>query len=93
MGGRPRPQGWARAADEREPYAPGPCGAYCLEDGKLRGRWELAKHPEQPGVELMLHGWEGGTGLPDCLCAARPFEPGETWTAYLSFSRGPGWRL
>jgi hypothetical protein len=42
----------------------------------------------------MLHGWEGGTGLPDCLECARAFaSAGESWTSYLCVSLGEGWRL
>jgi hypothetical protein len=41
----------------------------------------------------MFHGWEGGSGLPDCLCAARAFKTGNRWTNYFSISRNAGWVL
>jgi hypothetical protein len=69
------------------------CAAYCLQGagGTLSRKWELAKRGGDPRVEVMLHGWEGGSGLPDCLCAARAWVPGRSWTNYLSISRNAGW--
>lgn len=74
------------------------CAAYCLQgaagaDGKptLSRKWEVAKRGNDARVEVMLHGWEGGSGLPDCLCAARAFKVGNSWVNYFSVSRDAGW--
>jgi hypothetical protein len=81
--------GWAAAANRREPYGNVRCGAYCLQGppvGSLTRNWELASDPASPATVAMLHGWEGGTGLPDCLCAARAVVPGESWCTYLGYT-------
>jgi hypothetical protein len=77
---------WAAAANGRPSFFPEPCPAYCLQGpGKsLTRNWEVAKRPKEPQVGLMFHGWEGGYGLPDCLCCARAFQPGESWSALLT---------
>jgi hypothetical protein len=67
----------------------------CLQGpgGTLSRNWEIAKRGDAP-ISLMLHAWEGGTGLPDCLACARAFGPAsESCTAYLSVSLGEGWRM
>jgi hypothetical protein len=76
------------------------CAAYCLQGAPdsfgrptLSRKWEVAKRGGDARVEIMFHGWEGGSGLPDCLCAARSWRLGQRWTNYFSVSRGPGWVL
>lgn len=80
-------------ADARTHFDDSVCAAYCLTNGQLSRKWEVAKRGGDPRVEVMLHGWEGGSGLPDCLCAARAFVAGHTWTNYFSVSRDAGWVL
>lgn len=80
-------------ADSRAHFDDTGCPAYCLTNGMLSRKWEVAKRGGDPRVEVMLHGWEGGSGLPDCLCAARAFEPGNRWSNYFSVSRNAGWVL
>jgi hypothetical protein len=90
---------WALLADRREEFASSPCDAYCKQGGKGTGpgfltrQWEVAKRRDEPDVLVMLHAWEGGAGLPDCLCCAKAFSPGEKWTAFLSISRDAGWQI
>ncbi len=87
--------GWAEAANGREIFEQTNTRPYCLQGpgGTLSRNWEIAKREDAP-VSLMLHGWEGGTGLPDCLACARAFgRENERWTAYLCVSLGDGWRL
>jgi hypothetical protein len=86
--------GWAEKANTLPIFEPD-TKAYCLRGpGKtLTRNWEIAKRGEAP-ASLMLHAWEGGSGLPDCLVCARAFgPPGESWTAYVCVSLGDGWRL
>lgn len=88
---------WAQLANGREVFETQPCSDYCLQgppDGTtLTRQWEVAKRGTEPMVELMLHAWEGGSGLPDCLCCARRYAENESFTAYLSVSRDAGWAL
>jgi hypothetical protein len=90
---------WAQDADGRARFADAPCGDYCLQGGSGTGmgsltrQWEVAKRRDEADTEVMLHAWEGGSGLPDCLCCARALVPGEARTAYLSVSRDAGWQL
>ena len=87
--------GWAEAANGRQMFERTHTKPYCLQGpgGTLSRNWEIAKRGDAP-LSLMLHGWEGGTGLPDCLACARAFGPAsERWTAYLCVSLGDGWRL
>ncbi|MDQ4029778.1 MAG: hypothetical protein M3168_01920 [Actinomycetota bacterium] len=90
---------WASLANARDEFAPEPCRPYCKQ-GRGRGgepgltrQWELAKFGDEPYTEIMLHAWEGGSGLPDCLCCAKAFAPGERHTAFLSLSAGAGFAL
>jgi hypothetical protein len=87
--------GWAEAANERSVFEGANTKPYCLQgpEGTLSRNWEIAKRGPAP-VSLMLHGWEGGFGLPDCLECARAFgQASESWTAYLCVSLGAGWRF
>jgi len=86
---------WAQLANGRAEFEPSPCAAYCRQGagGTLTRQWEVAKRGTEPCVEVMLHAWEGGSGVPDCLCCARAFEPGEAWTSFLSVSDEAGWQL
>lgn len=81
---------WASLANGRDELAPSPCGRYCKQGGGgepgLTRQWELAKFGGEPHLGLMLHAWEGGSGLPDCLCCAKAFAPREAHTAYVSLS-------
>jgi hypothetical protein len=81
---------WASLANARDELAEAPCAAYCKQGGGgepgLSRKWELAKFGQEPHTEVMLHAWEGGSGLPDCLCCAKAFEPGERHTAFVSLS-------
>ena len=86
---------WAILADDRAHFDDSVCAAYCLQGppaGGLTRQWELVKDPLLPQVELHLHAWEGGAGTVDCLCAARAFAPGESWTTFVSMSRNDGWQ-
>jgi hypothetical protein len=86
---------WAQAANSRAVFEPSPCSAYCRQGpgSTLTRQWEVAKRGTEPCVEVMLHAWEGGSGVPDCLCCARSFVPGEARTSFLSVSDGAGWQL
>lgn len=86
---------FAADANSRAEFDSSICNAYCLQGvgGTLTRKWETAKRSGDPHVVTMLHGWEGGSGLPDCLCAARAFAPGKQWTNYLSVSLNSGWVL
>jgi hypothetical protein len=88
--------GWAEASNGRAVFEQANTRPYCLQGpgGTLTRNWEIARRESAPNVGLMLHGWEGGSGLPDCLACARAFGPaGERWTSYLSVSLGEGWFL
>jgi hypothetical protein len=80
---------WASLANGRDELAQQPCAPYCKQGGGgqagLSRKWELAKFGREPYIGLMLHAWEGGSGLPDCLCCAKAFVPREAHTAYVSF--------
>lgn len=82
-------------ANSRAHFDDSVCAAYCLQGpgGTLTRQWEVAKRGGDPHVEIMFHGWEGGSGLPDCLCAARAFKTGNTWVNFFSISRDAGWVL
>jgi hypothetical protein len=84
---------FAQDADTRSHFDDSVCAAYCLTNGKLTRKWEVAKRGGDPRTEIMFHGWEGGSGLPDCLCASRTFKSNTSWLNYFSVSRGPGWNL
>jgi len=87
--------GWAEAANGRQIFEQTNTKPYCLQgpNGTLSRNWEIAKRDEAP-ASVMLHGWEGGYGLPDCLACARAFgASGESWTAYLCVALATGWRL
>lgn len=85
---------WASLANVREEFAPAPCAPYCKQGGGgepgLSRKWELAKFGNEPHIGVMLHAWEGGSGLPDCLCCAKAFVPGERHTAFVCLSAGAG---
>jgi hypothetical protein len=86
---------WAEAANARSVFEQADTKPYCMQGagGTLSRNWEIAKRGAAP-ASLMLHGWEGGFGLPDCLACARAFgQAGEGWTAYVCVSLGAGWRL
>lgn len=64
---------WADAAD-RDPsmsdlFSP----AYCLNDGRLWHRSEVARWAIDDIAGLLHHGWEGGAGAPDCWNTFRPW--------------------
>jgi hypothetical protein len=82
--------GWAVASNGRRPFEPGHDAAYCAQGpgGTLTRNWEIAKRGTDQ-VSLMLHAWEGGSGLPDCLGCARALRPGDSWTAYVTISGLP----
>jgi hypothetical protein len=88
---------WASLANARDELASSPCLPYCKQGGGgetgLSRKWELAKFGREPHTEVMLHAWEGGSGLPDCLCCAKAFEPGERHTAFVSLSADAGFAL
>lgn len=84
---------FAADADTRESFDSTVCPRYCLTNGKLSRKWEIAKSGKSPKVQIMFHGWEGGYGLPDCLCAAKKFKEKKTWVNYFSISRDSGWTL
>jgi hypothetical protein len=91
---------FAADANSRAHFDDSVCAAYCLQgtpdangNPTLSRKWEIAKRKSDPRVEVMLHGWEGGSGLPDCLCAARAFKTGPSWTNFFSVSRDAGWVL
>lgn len=90
--------GWAALSDGRAEFASSPCGAYCLQGagggnaGHLTRRWESAHWTTHPQVGVMFHGWEGGSGPYDCMCASRQFgRSGESWSVYLCISHDVGW--
>ena len=86
---------WAEAANDRQVFEQTNTKPYCLQGpgGTLSRNWEIAKVDDAP-MSLMLHGWEGGSGLPDCLGCARAFgADGERWTAFLCVSLATGWRF
>jgi hypothetical protein len=68
--------GWAESANGRAEFERTNTRPYCLQGpgGTLSRNWEIAKRGAAP-LSLMLHGWEDGTGLPDCLACARAFGP------------------
>jgi hypothetical protein len=79
--------GWAQASNDRPRLGSG--AAYCLQGpgSTLTRNWEIVKRGLAP-TALLLHGWEGGTGLPDCLNCARAFGPaGESWTNVVTITR------
>lgn len=86
---------WASLANPRDEFDPSVCGAYCKQGGGgeagLTRQWELTKRGNEPQTQIMFHAWEGGSGLPDCLCCAKLYMPGETHAAYFSISRDAGW--
>jgi len=87
--------GWAEAANGRQVFEQANTKPYCLQGpgGTLSRNWEIAKIDDTP-MSLMLHGWEGGTGLPDCLACARSFgADGERWTVFVSVGLATGWRF
>ena len=81
---------WASRANGRDELARQPCQPYCKQGGGgeagLSRKWELAKFGREPYIGLMLHAWEGGSGLPDCLCCAKAFAPREAHTAFVSLN-------
>lgn len=88
---------WARNADSRSEFDSSVCAAYCKQGGAGTGpgyltrKWEVAKRAGEPQTLTMFHAWEGGSGLPDCLCCAKAFVAGERYTAFFSISRNDGW--
>jgi len=87
---------WAVRSNTREPLEP--CQddeAYCLQGpGRtLTRQWESTrwKDPGRPQVGVMFHGWEGGTGYPDCRCTYRAAVAGEVYEVRLRYSLGDGW--
>jgi hypothetical protein len=86
---------WAADANSRSHFDDSVCAAYCLQGpgGTLTRQWEIAKRHTEHATVAMLHAWEGGSGMPDCLCASRAFKSGNTWTTYLSISQNAGWVL
>ena len=93
LGSRTGLDAWAQAANARAEFEQGNTRPYCLQgpNATLSRNWEVAKRDEAP-ASLMLHAWEGGYGLPDCLACARAFRSGESWSAYVCVSLGRGWR-
>jgi hypothetical protein len=83
--------GWAEESNFRKAFEPPDNDKpYCRQgpSGTLTRNWEIAKRGENE-VSLMLHGWEGGSGLPDCLGCARIFGiSGESWRNFVSISKG-----
>lgn len=88
---------WAHLANPRAELDSTVCAAYCKQGGGgesgLTRQWEVAKRHTEPNVEIMFHGWEGGSGLPDCLCCAKSAIVGEKYTNYFSISKDVGWIL
>lgn len=88
---------WASLANARAEFDSSVCAAYCKQGGAgepgLTRQWEVAKRGGEPQTSVMFHAWEGGSGLPDCLCCAKAFVPGEKWTLFFSMSRNEGWIL
>jgi hypothetical protein len=87
---------WAARSNARERLEPCEADeAYCLQGpGRtLTRQWECARwrDPARPQVGIMLHGWEGGTGYPDCRCTYRAAAPGEVYEVRTRYSLGPGW--
>jgi hypothetical protein len=96
---------WAVLSNGREALEP--CEgdeAYCLQgpSSTLTRQWETARwasagagsppEPGRPQTGIMLHGWEGGSGYPDCRCAFRRFgPPGEVFRSWLCLSYDAGW--
>jgi hypothetical protein len=87
---------WAVRSNGRQPLEP--CEdseAYCLQGpGRtLTRQWECARwrDPARPQVGVMLHGWEGGSGYPDCRCTYRAAVPGELYEIRTRYSLGAGW--
>jgi hypothetical protein len=66
-----------------------PEGAAGATDGQANAPVGDREAPDAPGVELMLHAWEGGSGLPDCLCCAREFVEREEYVTFLSVACDP----
>lgn len=54
--------------------------AYCW-CGKLRASWEVIAWPDRTGI--LMHGWTGGVGFHDCVCAYRLVRPGLRFRYYL----------
>jgi hypothetical protein len=83
--------GWAQASNGRKAFEPPENDKpYCRQglSNTLTRNWEIAKRGENE-ISLMLHGWEGGSGLPDCLGCARIFGvKGESWKNYVSIIKG-----
>ena len=81
--------GWAQVALGRERFSDSG-ESYCLEpSGGLKRRWEAAKRGDEWRSSVMFHAWEGGFGCNDCEVAARAWESGEGWVAYLAYSLSP----
>jgi hypothetical protein len=87
---------WAARSNGREPLER--CEddeAYCLQGpgGTLTRQWESARwrDPARPQVGVMFHGWEGGSGYPDCRCTYRAVVPGEVYEVRTRYSLGAGW--
>jgi hypothetical protein len=78
--------GWAQAAQGRLAYSQ-LSAPYCLARSGLRRRWEVAARTENPALSCLFHGWEGGSGLTDCMDASRTFGPaGETWSLVATYA-------
>lgn len=89
---------WAHSANGRAELDSTVCASYCKQGGGgeagLTRQWEVAKRHAEPNVQIMFHGWEGGSGLPDCLCCAKAvMMVGDTYTNYFSISKDVGWVL
>ena len=92
---------WERLLPECKPYClQGPKdsqGNRTLSRKWELGRWASAKansppDPEKPHVGVGLHGWEGGVGPPDCLCASRAMPAfGTTFRSWACYSLSDGW--
>jgi hypothetical protein len=87
---------WAVRSNGREPLELCEADeAYCLQGlGRtLTRQWECARWTDgaRPQVGVMLHGWEGGSGYPDCRCTYRAGVPGEAYEVRTRYSLGPGW--
>jgi hypothetical protein len=87
---------WAVRSNAREPLEPcEPDEDFCLQGpGKtLTRQWESTRwtDPARPQVGVLLHGWEGGTGYPDCRCTYRAALPGDVYEVRTRYSLGSGW--
>jgi hypothetical protein len=93
--------GWERLLPDCKPYClQGPPDAQ--GNRTLSRKWELGRwasdransppDPEKPHVGVGLHGWEGGIGPPDCLCASRAMPSfGTTYRNWACYSLSDGW--